>query len=133
MSCKIFFWVLIGLHQRDSSLIYQLKDFFEGIGTISLDKRSNVLKYSVASLKDLNSIIIPHFKKYPFQKGADFLFFDQIVQLMTKNTTADHLTANGLENIINIRASMNTGLSEIIKSEFSNNINPAKNTRNYSI
>jgi len=40
-----------------------------------------------------------------------------------------HLTANGLKQII--KASMNTGLSEIIKSDFSNNINPAK--RDYSI
>ena len=113
----------IGLNQRDSSLIYQLKDFFEGIGTISLDNKTNVLKYSTASLKDLSYIVIPHFKKYPLltQKGADFLFFEQIVELMNKGA---HLTINGLQQIINIRASMNTGLSEIIKSEFSNNINP---------
>jgi hypothetical protein len=115
----------IGLNQRDSSLIYQLKDFFEGIGTIRLDKKANVLKYSTASLKDLSSIVIPHFKKYPLltQKGADFLFFEQIVELMNKGA---HLTINGLQQIINIRASMNTGLSEIIKSEFSNKINPVK-------
>jgi LAGLIDADG DNA endonuclease family protein len=110
----------IGLNQRDSYLIYQLKDFFEGIGTISLDKKSNVLKYSIASIKDLSSIVIPHFKNYPLltQKGADFLFFEQIVELMKKGA---HLTINGLQQVINIRASMNTGLSEIIKSEFSNN------------
>ena len=115
----------IGLNQRDSSLIFQLKDFFEGIGTISLDKKANVLKYSTASLKDLSSIVTPHFKKYPLltQKGADFLFFEQIVELMNKGA---HLTINGLQQVINIRASMNTGLSEIIKSEFSNNINPVK-------
>lgn len=115
----------IGLNQRDSSLIYQLKDFFEGIGTISLDKKANVLKYSTASLKDLSSVVIPHFKKYPLltQKGADFLIFEQIVELMNKGA---HLTINGLKQIINIRASMNTGLSEIIKSEFSNKINPVK-------
>jgi len=115
----------IGLNQRDSYLIYQLKDFFEGIGTISLDKKANVLKYSTASLKDLSSIVIPHFKKYPLltQKGADFLFFEQIVELMNKGA---HLTINGLQQVINIRASMNTGLSEIIKSEFGNKINPIK-------
>jgi hypothetical protein len=115
----------IGLNQRDSYLIYQLKDFFEGIGTISLDKKANVLKYSTASLKDLSSIVIPHFKKYPLltQKGADFLFFEQIVELMNKGA---HLTINGLQQVINIRASMNTGLSEIIKSEFGNKINPVK-------
>ena len=100
----------IGLNKRDGSLIYQLKDFFEGIGTISLDKKANVLKYSTASLKDLSSIVIPHFKKYPLltQKGADFLFFEQIVELMNKGA---HLTINGLQQVINIRASMNTGLS----------------------
>gem|GEM_PF-305012 len=115
----------IGLNQRDSSLIYQLKDFFEGVGTISLDKKANVLKYSTASLKDLSSIVIPHFKKYPLltQKGADFLNFEQIVELMNKGA---HLTINGLQQVINIRASMNTGLSEIIKSEFSNTIKPVK-------
>lgn len=114
----------IGLNQRDSYLIYQLKDFFGGIGTISLDKKANVLKYSIASLKDLNTIVIPHFKKYPLltQKGFDFLLFEQIVELMNNGA---HLTANGLQQIINIKASMNTGLSETIKSEF-NNINPAK-------
>jgi hypothetical protein len=115
----------LSLHQRDSSLIYQLKDFFGGIGTMSLDKKSNVLNYSVASLKELSSIVIPQFKKYPLltQKGADFLLFEQIVELMNNDA---HLTANGLQQIINLRASMNTGLSEIQKSEFSNNINPAK-------
>jgi LAGLIDADG endonuclease len=115
----------IGLNKRDSSLIYQLKDFFEGIGTISLDKKTNVLKYSTASLKDLSSIVIPHFKKYPLlsKKGADFLFFvftrmvkdqrEQIFELMNKGA---HLTINGLQQVINIRASMNIGLSENIKS-----------------
>jgi LAGLIDADG endonuclease len=123
-------WVVIsffeiGLNKRDSSLIYQLKDFFEGIGTISLDKKANVLKYSTANLKDLSSIVIPHFKKYPLltQKDADFLFFEQIVELLKKGA---HLTINGLLKVINIRASMNTGLSVIIKSEFSNYINPVK-------
>jgi len=102
----------IGLNQQDSFLIYQLKEFFGGIGTISLDKKANVLKYSVASLNELSSIVIPQFKKYPLltQKGADFLFFEQIVEHMNKGA---HLTANGLKQII--KASMNTGLSEIIK------------------
>lgn len=71
-----------------------------------------MLKYSVASLNELSSIVIPQFKKYPLltQKGADFLFFEQIVEHMNKGA---HLTANGLKQII--KASMNTGLSEIIK------------------
>jgi LAGLIDADG endonuclease len=36
-----------------------------------------------------------------------------------------HLTMNGLQEIINIKASMNLGISDLVKSEFSN-INPVE-------
>lgn len=73
--------------------------------------------YSVSSVKDLVKIIIPHFLKYPLltQKGADFILFKQIVELMENRA---HLTINGLNQIINIKASINLGLSESLKSEF---------------
>jgi LAGLIDADG endonuclease len=78
--------------------------------------------YSVSSVKDLTNIIIPHFKKYTLltQKAADFLLFTKIVEIMTKK---EHLSIEGLHKIINIKASMNLGLSENLKSEFKN-INP---------
>jgi len=43
------------------------------VGTISAQSKDSV-QYRVASLKDLNAIIIPHFDKYPLitQKKADF-------------------------------------------------------------
>jgi hypothetical protein len=50
------------------------------------------------------------------QKGADFLLFKQIVELMSKKA---HLYLEGLYKIINIKASMNLGLPGILKSEFS--------------
>lgn len=73
--------------------------------------------YSVSSIKDLVKIIIPHFLKYPLltQKGADFILFKQIVELMDNR---DHLTLEGFYKIINIKAAMNLGLSESFKSEF---------------
>jgi LAGLIDADG endonuclease len=114
----------IVLHSRDSSLLYQLQEFFDGIGTFKIDKRRNVINYSVASLKDLTNIIISHFKKYPLltQKAADFNLFEQTIELMNKGA---HLTIDGLQQIINIKASMNLGLSDILKSEF-NNFNPVE-------
>jgi hypothetical protein len=106
----------IKLNQRDSFLLYQLQDFFGGIGTISTDKSSNAVKYSVDSLKDLTTIIVPHFKKYPLltQKAADFILFEQIIELMNKSA---HLTMDGLQQIINMKASMNLGFSEIEKTQ----------------
>jgi hypothetical protein len=71
----------------------------------------------VADITDLKNIIIPHFKKYPLltQKAADFILFEQIVELISKGA---HLTMNGLQAIINLRASMNLGLSDVIKLKF---------------
>jgi hypothetical protein len=56
-------------------------------------------------------------EKYPLltKKAADFILFKQIIELM-KNK--EHLSINGLQQIINIKASMSSGLSDIIKSNF---------------
>ena len=114
----------IGLNQRDSFILYQLQKIFNGIGTMRIDKKANAIRYSVDSLKDLTTVIIPHFKKYPLitQKGADLILFEQIIELMNKKA---HLTLDGLQQIINIKASMNLGISETVKSEFSKT-NPVK-------
>ena len=91
----------------------------KGIGTIHIDSNRNRVNYSVDSNKDL-TILINHFDKYPLltQKGADFILFKEVVKLF-KNK--HHLTLPqgvGLKQIINIKASMNLGLSDMLKSEF---------------
>jgi hypothetical protein len=108
----------IGLHSRDLSLLLQLKKFLGDIGSIHIDKSINKsrVNYSVDSQKDLAKLI-DHFENYPLitQKAADFILFKQIIKLM-KNKT--HLTIEGLHQIINIKASINLGLSDLLKSEF---------------
>jgi LAGLIDADG endonuclease len=108
----------ISLNKIDRLLLLQIQEFFGGIGIISPDKTNDTLNYSVNNLKDLTTIIIPHFKKYQLitQKAADFQIFEKIVEIMS---TGGHLTLNGLQEIINLKASMNLGLTDIIKSEFS--------------
>jgi len=56
----------------------------------------------------LLNVIIPHFMNYPLltQKAADFNLFVQIVQLMNKGA---HLNHSGLQQIANIKASLNKG------------------------
>ena len=78
-----------------------------------------MVRYSVADLKDLTNIIILHLDKYPLltQRAADFILFKRVVELKYKKT---HLTSEGLHKIVNIKTSMNWGLSEIVKSEFIN-------------
>jgi hypothetical protein len=91
-----------------------LQDFF-GTGSVNISKTRHSVSYSVKSIKNITNIIIPHFLKYKLltQKAADFILFNEIVRLI--NTKA-HLTKKGLHQIINIKASLNLGISENLKS-----------------
>lgn len=85
----------------------------------SVTKHGNItLQYTIKSPKDLN-IIISHFYKYPLlsQKRADYLLFKSAV-LLLKNEV--HLTREGFNKILCIRAYINLGLSEELKLTFSN-------------
>jgi hypothetical protein len=79
------------------------------------------ISFRVNSLQDLTNIIIPHFVKYPLltQKAADFYLFRQVTELM-KNKA--HLTTEGLQKIINIKASVNLSLSDELKYKFINTV-----------
>ena len=61
--------------------------------------------------------LINHFDKYPLltQKAADFMLFKQVIKLMIDKK---HLSIEGLYQIINIKASINLGLSDFLKTEF---------------
>jgi hypothetical protein len=75
--------------------------------------------YSVTANKDLTNIIIKYFNKYNLltQKLADFILFQKVIELMNNK---EHLNFEGLKKIINIKSSMNKGLSDELKTEFSN-------------
>lgn len=49
------------------------------------------------------------------QKAADFILFKQIIELMQNKA---HLTIEGLQRIIDIKASINLGISNELKSYF---------------
>ena len=61
----------ITLHSRDLKLLTRIKNYL-GVGTIN--QTGNTVTYSVRTVKDLMSFIIPHFEKYTLitQKRADF-------------------------------------------------------------
>ena len=84
-----------------------------GIASVHLSSTKNMVNFSIDSIKDLINLI-NHFEKYPLQtqKAADFLLFKQVVNIMVNK---DHLSIEGLHQIINIKASMNLGLSDFFK------------------
>jgi LAGLIDADG endonuclease len=74
--------------------------------------------FQVTKLGDL-VFIIDHFNLYPLktQKYADFLLFKKAFYIINDKK---HLTIEGLQELISIRASLNKGLSERLKLAFPN-------------
>jgi hypothetical protein len=70
-------------YERQSHSI-AIKIFFNGIGIVSLDTKNNKAIFSVQKIKELNSIIIPHFESYPLQtdKKINFDLWAEIVKIM---------------------------------------------------
>jgi hypothetical protein len=106
----------IQLHIKDLKLLEEIKAFF-GLGVITIKKTGGSAIYSIQSYKELISVLIPHFDKYPLitQKKADYLLFKSVLDIMSRG---DHLTEEGLKMIISIKASMNNGLSNNLKTVF---------------
>src|SRR4051812_42590167 len=94
-----------------------LKNFF-GVGDIKPQGKDSV-QYRVTSVKDLMEVIIPHLEKFPLitKKRADFILFKQVVNLMYDK---EHLTIEGFQKILNLKASINLGVPTSLKSAFPN-------------
>ena len=105
----------IHLHRKDLYLLEKIQKFFD---TGKIYNSSTASKYVVYSVTGLQKII-QHFDKYTLftQKRADFELLKQAFTLVQNK---EHLTRQGLEKIIAIKASMNNGLSEELKGNFPN-------------
>ena len=107
----------LGFHIRDKDLLLQIKSFFNETGSIYEINNKKAVLYQVRNLSDIIGVIIPHFEEYPLitQKHSDFILFKNIVGLMNKG---EHLKKDSLIKIVNLRASLNRGLSDKLKLSF---------------
>lgn len=110
----------IGLNEKDGALLEKIQQYF-GVGKIRENKVNNAKILAVQSVKDLYNVIIPHFEKHLLitKKQADFLLFKQVILMMVNK---QHLTLSGLQSIVNIRASMNKGITTQLYNAFPNTI-----------
>jgi hypothetical protein len=104
----------IVLHKKDEELLREIQKFFGGIGVFKVKK--DIVQFRVFSVTDL-SIILEHFDKYPLitKKYNDYMFFKEALELI-KNK--EHLTVEGFNKILSLRASINNGLPEVLKLAF---------------
>jgi len=96
----------INQHVRDKQLIAYIAEYLE-CGKV-YKHSENAVVYRVSKRSDLTEIIIPFFIKYPILgiKALDFKDFCTISELI-KNKA--HYNKEGLDQIIHIKANMNTG------------------------
>jgi len=94
--------------REDRSEVLDLMQSYFDCGFIRYSKRDRNRRYEVRNLKDLNKVVIPHFRKFPLlsSKIKDFEVFTQICDLMQNE---QHRTRDGFINIINLAISMNIG------------------------
>ena len=103
------------MHKKDLPLLIDIQDYFEGVGNIVEDKKKDSVEFRVSSLKDLSTNIFPHLDKYCLktQKYGDYLLLKKIIEKKNQKNF-------DIQEIVNIRATLNKGLSEKLKAAFPN-------------
>jgi hypothetical protein len=93
-------------HRENVEILEHVRMFF-GCGRITAKgPNSNVMTYSVYRRRELESVIIPFFERYPLvsRKHEDFVKFRDVVLMMQQRL---HRTDAGFQRIVEIAFSMN--------------------------
>lgn len=108
----------LAMHESDLVILNQLMKYL-GVGKIYKGK-NNIMNFVVTSIKDL-LVLVAHLNKYPLQsqKHVDYLLFKAAIDIIL---IKEHLIYDGLLKIVNLKASLNNGLSETLKNRFPNYI-----------
>jgi len=98
--------LIVGLNHRENLLIQKLLEFFGGVGRIHLSPKQEMVYYTVSIIKDLTSLIVPHFDTYELtgNKANNYLIWREI--LLKVNSKA-HLTSEGSNQIQELRSKLN--------------------------
>lgn len=115
----------IKLHVKDFPVLLGIQHSLGNIGTV--DNSQSACTFRVRKLKEIIELI-KIFDKYPLisRKKGDYLLFKQIVSIIQLK---EHLTTKGLQRIINIKATLNFGLSKELQLMFPETIPVARPLR----
>ena len=127
-TCKsgyiITLFLEIGMNNKDKILLNNIQTTLE-VGNIYYKPRDKTYRWKVSNLNELTNVIIPHLTTYPLltQKRADFELFVKIIEIIRRK---DHLSHIGLQKIVNLKASLNLGITDSLKASFPNTIAAAR-------
>ena len=98
------------LIERDKDILYALKEFF-GVGSVYFQKdtrpnHQHCYRYEVFRWEDLQTVIVPFFKKNELKfvsKRHDFEIFCSMMNLLTEGS---HRTETGLRKLFKLKQHM---------------------------
>lgn len=97
----------IGLNIREKALIQYLGAYFDlSDNTINVYFYNDSVRFEIVNFSDIMDKIIPFFEKHPIQgkKSLDFLDFKEVAGIIKSK---HHLTSEGFQKILEIKARMN--------------------------
>ncbi len=97
----------LSLNEKDRDLLVGLQQFF-GCGWLRQSRSDRTLKYEARSATDLAGRIVPHFEEFPLRgaKARSFAGFAKVCRMVRQG---DHLTRDGMSEIVCIAYEMNLG------------------------
>lgn len=115
----------IKLHVKDFLVILGIQHSLGNIGTV--DSSQSTCTFRVRKLQEIIQLI-EFFDKYPLisRKKGDYLLFKQIVSIIQLK---EHLNTKGLQKIINLKATLDFGLSKELQLMFPETIPVARPLR----
>lgn len=93
-------------HIRDIGLLNEISNLL-GCGRVEVRKSGDACDFVVTSVNQMKKILIPYLEEYPLkgQKLKEYQDFKKVYDIvLTKN----HLTEEGLNNILQIKSGMNS-------------------------
>lgn len=104
---KLSAWFRISQHSRDKELLSCLISYLE-CGVLVKDNRGPAVEYSVYKFSDVSGKILPFFITHKILgvKAQDFLDWSRAIAIIQAK---GHLTPEGVDEIINLKAKMNKG------------------------
>jgi hypothetical protein len=107
----------INIHVKDKYNLELIRGQLGDIGKITTYNRMCVFR--VSSIKELVDVVIPHFDKYFLltEKASDYLLWKEGVLILDRG---EHRAEKGLQLIVNLKASINWGLSPNLQKSFPN-------------
>jgi len=108
----------MGMNYKDITLLKNIK-YTLGLGNIYYNKNDLTYKWKVSSINELCDVIIPFLKQYYLvsQRRVDYELFVKIAEIIKLKR---HLSAEGLQQIVDLKSSLNIGITKDLIASFPN-------------